>query len=981
MASSTPISATYRIQFNKDFTFRDATRLLDYFAALGITHIYASPILRSRRGSTHGYDVTDPTRLNPELGSEADFAELQAELRNRGMGLVLDIVPNHMSASSENSWWMDVLENGPESPYASYFDIDWHPPSRSLESKILLPVLGRPFGEALEANEFKLTFQDGRLFVQYFESLFPLAPRTYSRILRRGTDELRKTLGEGSSGFQEYSGISAAFTSFSTPAPTSPAEIARRRPLLESLRERLRQLVSANTQIDSWLRERLHEFEGHEGDASSFSPMELLLSEQFYVLSYWQNVNEEINYRRFFAISDLVGIRVEDPLVFDSTHALTMRLVAQGPVDALRVDHIDGLRDPHGYLNRLREQLSRTVPADASPRNTAILVEKILEKTEQVPVDWPTEGTTGYDFLNALNSVFVNPQGGKCLQKTYTRFISRDASYSDLLYQKKKLAMTTLFGVELRSLGHQLTLLADGDRYARDLARADLTQALIETTAHLPVYRTYIRNLEVSRVDARIIEQSLLDAQQRKFYLRPEYFAFVSDVLLLRNRPHLLPAQREARLNFVMRWQQFTGPIMAKAFEDTFLYVYNPLTSLNEVGGDPRPSQAAPNLFTRFITARRKHWPHALNATTTHDTKRSEDVRARINVLSELPDEWQLRLDRWSKLNAKHKTKVNGQLTPDRNEEIFLYQTLLGAYPPQPVPDENGPFLDRIQSYAIKATREAKVHTRWTLPNVDHESALQKFVAALLAPGKHNAFLSDFRPFQQRIAFAGMLNGLSQALLKIFSPGIPDFYQGSELWDLRLVDPDNRRPVDFSKSAALLNELQAHSSPDSAFISELLRNWPDGRVKLFAIWKALTFRKENQQLFANGDFHQLPATGPRREHIIAILRHHKNDWALLLAPRWLARYHETGHAEWTRGAPHNFWQDTAVSLPPDLPAHWQDVFTQSAMEPAGNRRALSIHAVLQNFPAALLHATQPGDPRAPTKRPASATRPRKRSRS
>src|ERR1051326_8171148 len=418
---------------------------------------------------------------------------------------------------------MDVLENGPESPYASYFDIDWHPPSRTLESKILLPVLGRPFGEALESGEFKLAFQDGRLFIQYFESLFPLAPRTYSRILAKGTEKLRATLGEESPAFQEYSGIVAGFANFAAPPPATAGELARRRPLLESLRERLRQLATGTPQVDSWLRERLQEFDGRANDPSSFSPMERLLSEQFYVLSYWQNVNEEINYRRFFTISDLVGVRVEDPLVFDATHNLIVRLVAQGPVDALRIDHIDGLRDPFAYLNRLREQLSAAAAEDAN-RRTAVFVEKILERSEQLPVEWPTDGTTGYDFLNALNSVFVDPEGGKCLEQIYSRFISREATYADLLYQKKKLAMSTLFGVELRSLGHQLTLLADNDRYARDLSRADLTQALIETTAHLPIYRTYIRNLDVSPADAQIIEQSLQTPSSARFICDPKIF-------------------------------------------------------------------------------------------------------------------------------------------------------------------------------------------------------------------------------------------------------------------------------------------------------------------------------------------------------------------------------------------------------------------------------------------------------------------------
>lgn len=543
MPHRAPISATYRLQFNKDFTFQDATKLLDYLSELGITHVYASPILRSRTGSTHGYDVIDPTRLNPELGTEADFLALQTELRNRGMGLVLDIVPNHMSASSENSWWMDVLEHGPESAYASYFDIDWHPPSRTLDSKILLPVLGRPFAEALEGGEFNLNFFDGRLFVQYFDSLFPLAPRTYGGIFGKNIEQLRDKLGEESTAYQEYSGIVSAFAALPAPTPEKPGEAGEKRLRFDALRERLRQLASGNTDVESFLQTRLREFTGRVNDPASFSPMERLLAEQFYVLSYWQNVNEEINYRRFFTITDLVGMRVVDSRVFDATHGLILRLARQDPVDGLRIDHIDGLRDPLAYLTRLREQLASDSPI---ARDVALFVEKILARTERLPRDWPASGTTGYDFLNALNSIFVDPKGAKCIEEIYDRFVGKELIYADVLYQKKKLVMSTLLGVEMRSLAHQLSLLATKDRYARDLSRTDLTQALFETTAHVPVYRTYTRNLEVSREDAKVIAQAIEQACARKFYLQASHFDFVCDVLLVKNRPHLLPDQREA---------------------------------------------------------------------------------------------------------------------------------------------------------------------------------------------------------------------------------------------------------------------------------------------------------------------------------------------------------------------------------------------------------------------------------------------------
>jgi len=946
MPHSAPISATYRLQFNKDFTFRHATNLLDYLSELGITHLYASPIWRSRSGSTHGYDVIDPTRLNPELGSEADFLTLQTELRNRGMGLVLDIVPNHMSASSENSWWMDVLEHGPESVYASYFDVDWHPPSRTLDSKILLPVLGRPFAEVLEAGELTLNCSEGRLFVQYFDSQFPLAPGSYGGILGKNVEKLQSKIGEESTAYQEYSGIVSAFAALSSPATIKPGEAGEKRLRFEALRERLRQVANSNADIENFLLERISEFTGHANDPASFSPMERLLADQFYVLSYWQNVNEEINYRRFFTITDLVGVRVEDPLVFEATHGLILRLARQEPVHGLRIDHIDGLRDPLAYLNRLREQLGSDAP---EVRDLAIFVEKILARSERLPRDWPVTGTTGYEFANALNSVFVDPKGVRCIEETYERFVGKELIYADILYQKKKLVMSTLLGVEMRSLAHQLSLLANKDRYARDLSKTDLTQALFETTAHIPVYRTYTRNLEVAREDARIIEQAISEARARKFYLQPSHFEFIRDVLLVKNRPHLLPEQREARLNFVMRWQQVTGPIMAKAFEDTMLYVYNPLISLNEVGGDPRPSAAVTYNFSRFIADRDKNWPNSMNATTTHDTKRCEDVRARINVLSEVPGQWKQRLEHWSRLNSKNKTQVAGQQVPDRNEEIFLYQTLLGIWPPDGREDPS--LVERLQAYAIKATREAMVHTRWTLPNTPHENALKKFSAAILKPAKNNAFLRDFIPFQQSIAYSGMVNGLSQTLLKIISPGIPDFYQGSELWDLRLVDPENRQPVDFALRTSILDALRQQTKPKVAFAAGLAQHWQDGRIKLYAIWKALSFRRERSELFSKGDFLELTATGPHAEHILAILRHHKREWALLVAPRWLARAQETC----AKDDPDALWRDTRILLPDSAPQVWENIFNGEKISAAtAKHKSVGAGEALLHFPIALL---------------------------
>jgi (1->4)-alpha-D-glucan 1-alpha-D-glucosylmutase len=943
-----PISATYRLQFNKDFTFQQATDLLDYLSELGITHIYSSPILSSRHGSTHGYDVIDPTHINPELGTESEFYAFQNRLRALGMGLVLDIVPNHMSASSEDLWWMDVLANGPESAYASYFDIDWHAPLRPLEGKILLPVLGSPFGEVLERQELNVVFDSGRFFVEYFESLFPLAPKTYRRILKHRIDQLKAVLGEDSPVFQEYSGIVSAFSTFGERDTEKVSATGTRRPPFEAVRERLHQTVSASAYVQTFLQQNLRDFNGEPGNPASFSLLERLLDEQNYVLAYWQNVNVEINYRRFFTINDLVGIRVEDPLVFEATHALVARLVEQGAVSALRIDHIDGLRDPLGYLNRLRERIA---PPNSLP--LPIFVEKILERSERLPTNWPVEGTTGYEFLNALNCFFVNPAGSAQLGKIYATFLGREPTYDDTLYQKKRLVMATLLAVEMRSLGHHLELLAADDRYARDLPLGELTQALIETTAHLRVYRTYVRNLELATEDQAHIEHAIDDALARRPQLNPECFRFLGDVLLLRNRPHLLPGQKENRLAFLARWQQITGPITAKAFEDNFLYIFHPLASLNEVGGDPRPSTATLVDFPKFIKDRSRRWPHSMNATTTHDTKRSEDVRARISVLSELSDEWETHLNRWSEQNAPHRRTVQGQSVPDRNEEIFLYQTLLGMWPLEP--SGLTTLVDRLQGYAIKATREAMVHTRWTKPNLPHEEALQNFVAAILNSGPKNSFLGDFLPFQKRVAHYGMINGLSQTLLKISSPGFPDFYQGSELWDLRLVDPDNRQPVDFTHRKNLLQSLKRADRADRAsLLEDLNHNWQDARIKLFLIWKALNFRRQHADIFSQADFVPLKTTGPRKENVAAFLRRYKRDLILIVIPRWLPRSTDSP----VDGCHGHFWAGTEILTPAARSPRWRNVLTaeELASKKLKAGRTLEVSQVLRRFPVALLTA-------------------------
>ena len=942
--------ATYRLQFNKDFTFNDASKILDYLRELGITEIYASPILTSRRGSGHGYDVTNPNRLDPDLGTEQDFDLFLNELEKREMGLLLDIVPNHMAASSENPWWMDVLENGPDSAFSSYFDIDWHPPSRNLDNKILLPILGRPFGEALDSGEFKLSFSSGKFTIAYFDSSFPLAPRTYRTVLTHRIGRLRNLLDENSAPYQEYQGIVAALSAISD-RDTTPIEAASdKRVRFEAIRERLRQLTADSKEITEFILENLTSFNGKTHEPSSFSNLQRLLGEQYYVLAYWQNVNETINYRRFFAITDLVGMRVEDSLVFDAIHGLVLRLISRGAVVGLRIDHIDGLRDPLAYLKRLQERLAAE-DASVSGGQAYVIVEKILTRSEDLPSDWPVAGTTGYDYLNFANRVLVNPAGAQEIERIYSQFIGRSMKFDDVLYQKKKLVMGTILGVEMRSLGRQLGELAAQARYARDLPRHELTEVLIETTAHFSVYRTYIRNLDLPAEATKVLEKALAQARLRKPALNPQCFDFLRDVLLLSNPPHVLPDHREARLSFVLRWQQFTGPIVAKGLEDTALYVYQPLLSLNEVGCDPTPDGICPKEFYEFIAKRQKKWPHSMNASSTHDTKRSEDVRGRISVLSEMPLEWQKRLNQWAALNEKYKVDVNGAVVPDRNEEYFLYQTLLGMWPLEE--SDLSDVLKRLQSYAVKATREAMVHTRWTRPNLAHEEGLTTFVAAILDGKRNSAFLEDFKGFHCQTALCGMLNSLSQTLLKITAPGVPDFYQGSELWDLRLVDPDNRGTIDFARRVKLLNAVKQNGGQEPVqFAKELRKNWTDGRIKLYLIWKALVFRQRFNELFSNGDFVAAEVFGKRAENVTAFFRVSQKHSALIIAPKWLAA--SVMEQDWN--APQPFWENTTIALPDYVTAAWRNVLTGEPVNALrnGHRGSIRVADAVRHFPVALL---------------------------
>lgn len=946
MPSHVPL-ATYRLQFNSNFTFGDAIPVLDYLRDLGISHVYASPILASRSGSGHGYDVTDPTNFDQDTGGEDGFAAFQAALEQRGMGLLLDIVPNHMAASRENRWWMDVLEYGPDSPFASYFDIDWKPPSRTLENKLLLPFLGRPFGDVLNDGELRIDWRDGRFVLQYGEQLFPIAPNSYTQILSYDEGQANELRDSESSAAQEWRGILSVAQTLSNSDRRGQAA-GERRIKFDSMRERLRELLGASREIAEFLGSALKELNGSAGDPRSFSRLEQILSQQHYRLAFWQTVSDAINYRRFFSITDLVGVRVEDPSVFNATHDLAIRIGLKPACTGLRIDHIDGLRDPLGYLRRLCERLS---PPDSGREAPYLVVEKILETNEWLPEEWPVEGTTGYDYLNVANRLLVDESQAEAMEKVYAEWTGLRTDFDDLLYDKKKLVMRTLFAVEMRALGRLLGELARDDRYARELHPAELREALIEITACLPVYRTYIQALEIPDASRIVLEEAIRSARQRRATLAPEYFDFVSDVLLLAAPEHVRPEQREARLAFVTRWQQFTGSIMAKGFEDTALYVYFPLASMNEVGGDPRPTETDASAFHSFIAARREKWPNSMNATTTHDTKRSEDTRARIAVLSEMPERWAANLQTWSRMNQSYESQVDGVAVPDRNEEYLFYQTLIGIWP---LNEEEWPTLvERLRDYLIKATREAKVHTRWDRPNEAREAALQDFVTKALDRDHNSEFCRSFEQFQECTARYGMLNGLAQTLLKTTCPGVPDCYQGAELWDLRLVDPDNRGTIDFETRRTKLDQLQKKCESRCGHdTEEMLRSWPDGRVKMHVLTHALRERKEHPDLFFSGDYQPVEAEGTHRDRIVAFVRRNENQWMISVTPRCVASLHAPILGQNER---RDFWKDTWLRLPAKAPEKWTNVLGDAnATAISAGEHGLCVGDAFQTFPLAIL---------------------------
>jgi (1->4)-alpha-D-glucan 1-alpha-D-glucosylmutase len=997
--------ATYRLQLNRDFSLEQAAQLIPYLDELGISHCYLSPILKARPGSQHGYDITDHSSLNPEVATLAEFEAFSADLKRRGMGQILDVVPNHMCVTgADNGWWLDVLENGPMSRFAGYFDIDWYVTGKHVPGRVLLPVLGDHYGVVLANGELKLAFdcEQGSFSVFYYEHRFPIDPREYPRILGHGLERLKTRMGEENSDFLGLQSLMTAFGHLPLRDNVSPEAVTERARDKEIHKRQLASLCAMSADIAQFIQENVAEFSGGGANgARNFDLLHELLETQAYRLAFWRAAADEINYRRFFDINELAALRMDNPEVFESTHRLVRDLLAGGHVDGLRIDHPDGLYAPKEYFERLQAMAAGvSTRGDSKPAGTTgtsgdggdggdggdrpdsrdntrplyIVVEKILASYEHLPQSWPVHGTTGYDFAAVSTGLFVDTRAADRFSRIYQGFIGEQLDFGAMVRSNKHLIMERALAGELQVLAAQLARISKGDRNACDFTFNSLRSALAQIVSNFPVYRTYVANCASSPDDARYVNWAVGIAKKRSHAPDPSIFDFIQDVLLARQAKGKSEAYQNAVCAFAMKFQQYTSPVMAKAMEDTTFYQYNRLVSLNEVGTEPNRFGVSPAAFHRANQARAIRWPDAMLSTSSHDNKRSEDVRARISVLSEVPDQWNLVLSRWRKLNRRNRRKVDTGHAPSRNDEYLLYQVLLGIWPSE-TPDELderilAPLGERLAAFMLKAAREAKVHSSWTNPNSEYEAATQDFVRALLSSQPTNLFLPDFLPFQQKIARRGAFNSLSQVLLKLTSPGVPDIYQGNEMWDFSLVDPDNRRAVDYeARRSALraIRKMQVENPADCA--QRLLENMQDGRIKLYLTWKTLAFRRERERLFRRGEYLPLKTGGGRAEHVCAFARRDGNEILLVVVPRLFdVLLKDEGNG---RDIPigESVWTDTWLELPPDLdplPEQWINVLTGETVLTRvlneGEKRDLELARLFRTFPYALL-TPLPGQPR------------------
>jgi (1->4)-alpha-D-glucan 1-alpha-D-glucosylmutase len=905
-------SSTYRLQLHAGFTLDTASDLAPYLTQLGIGACYTSPYFAAGAGSTHGYDVSNHNAISPELGGPEAHARYSARLAALGLGHMIDWVPNHVGVGSiTNAWWRDMLENGPGTAGARFFDVDWAPVKAGLKDKLLLPILLDQYGRVLERGELRLELSGGQLILKYLDYALPINPKLAPQILRRATDPLTQALGSDSPALHEFLSILASLqnlpivTDTSDPAAQQTLAAERHREK-EVARSRLARLVSENPHVDRAVNAAVRDVNGEVGRPNSFDALHELLEAQAYRLSYWRTASDEINYRRFFDVNELAGLRVEDPTVFAATHELLGRLLAEGSVQAIRVDHSDGLFDPGRYFDALQE---------LGGGSLYIAAEKILSNGEALASRWAIAGTTGYDYLNELNGLFIEQKHAKQMRRAYAKLTGETEPFDEVRYGSKRLIMATAMSSELNVLAHILERIAEGNRRSRDFTLNSLRGALTEVVACFPVYRTYVDESGWTPADRAVVERAIGDARRRNPAMEASLFDFFREVVMPRNwetangsspdapvterrdgYPPADAAEAQERLRFAMKLQQYTGPVQAKGVEDTAFFRYNLLLSLNEVGSDVQHFGRTVEEFHASNAERLRAHPAAMLATATHDTKLGEDTRARINVLSEIPDEWARDVSRWMRINRGHRTLVDGEPAPDRTDEYRFYQVLLGIWPhdagepadsaaPAHAPAD---LLERTRAYMLKSVREAKRHTSWLTPNEGYERAVVRFVDRTLGEPGGPRFLPAFLPLARRVARAGMVNSLAQLALKIGSPGVPDFYQGSELWDLSLVDPDNRRPVDYDRRRCLLGSLDRiialRPFERAAAVADLVNHWHDGRVKMLLTTLGLRLRRDWQDVFLTGRYLPLVTDVTVRARIVAFARRLDGRAVIVAAP-------------------------------------------------------------------------------------------------
>ncbi|MBZ4335236.1 malto-oligosyltrehalose synthase [Corallococcus sp. AS-1-12] len=985
----TPLS-TYRMQLHQGFTFQQAKALVPYLARLGVSDFYASPYLKATPGSTHGYDCVDHQRLNPEVGTPEEHAALCDALREHGLGQVLDVVPNHMGIERDNRLWLDVLENGPSSIYAKFFDVDWRPVKDELADKVLLPILGDQYGIVLERGELKLSYDAGAFHLHYYDHRLPVAPRQYARILGHGLERLEKQLGAESPHLVELLSILTALDHLPPRTEVSTAKVIERHREKEVIKRRLGAVVADSPELAAYVEENVRVFNGTPGNVRSFDLLDALLQNCSYRLAHWRVAGEEINYRRFFDINGLAAIRVEDADVFQEAHQLIFEWLREGRVTGLRIDHPDGLFDPTAYFLDLQERFfverararfdagreeggaARWPEVEAllrakwrrevmdtpdSPLRKALFVavEKIQGGRERIPDAWAVHGTTGYRFANAVSGLFVHPAAEAHLTETYERFAGGTQDFAELVYQKKLLIMRVSMASEINVLAHELNRISEMNRRTRDFTLNSLRRALVEFIALFPVYRTYVDGwrAELDVRDVQYIEWTLQRAKERNTTTNASIFDFLRDILLGRYPEHVGDDEKAVMLRFAMKLQQVTGPVMAKGLEDTVFYIYNRLVSLNEVGGEPEHFGMRATTFHLRNQERAERWPASMLTSSTHDTKRSEDVRARINVLTELPEAWREKVRAWADLTQAFVSHLPTGPAPSSNDVYLFFQTVVGAWPMgDAVPRaELQEFHRRVREYMGKAIKEAKVRTSWTNPDGAYDDAVARFVDACFDPARSQAFLDDVKAFKRRIERAGQHNALGQLLLKLASPGVADTYQGCELWDLSLVDPDNRRPVDYALRERLLTALDAAAAKDRpALCARLSRDFDDGQVKLFVLAEALRLRQRYADLFRAGGYGALELSGPRSPAAVGFARTHGDSVLIACAPRYTLEALESGGLA-------QAYDGTFLNLPEAYAGMmFRNVFTGNTVRPQQGPGGvgLALGPLLAEFPVVLL---------------------------